>query len=310
MLPQHVEYTYVDDARSRPGAAGALRQNLLIVEDSVASADALRALLETNYRVTCAYDGEHAIGFILNDAFDLILLDVELPGISGFGVCEAIRKSKANADTPIIFLSGLESRSVHLKGLETGAVDFLVKPVSPIFLQRKIENQLRVSADWHFRDDFSYSFNVINRQSFDAQLAREVQRAQRKNDYIALALLEFEVNAAMEDTDGRYFSSIMSSAFGECSLRGADVVAQVGKWTFAILLPQTDRPGTINFMRRLYTELSKVNGVGSDNGRFGVRGGLVSRRVDAGDSSQRLIALASRALAKAGVAGGARFVLA
>ena len=104
---------------------------LLIVEDSLelleATGDFFREEGAGLWEVVTASDGNDALAKVSNDNFDLMILDIMLPGASGFDICKAARK---RSDCPIIFVTALGSEHNILKGYETGCDDYVVKPFS------------------------------------------------------------------------------------------------------------------------------------------------------------------------------------
>jgi DNA-binding response OmpR family regulator len=103
---------------------------ILVVEDETGIAFALKADLEAeDYAVTVATTSDEALRVARPDAFDLILLDVMLPGKDGFDVCRALRR--AGIDTPIVLLTAKAQEAEKVMGLELGADDYVTKPFSP-----------------------------------------------------------------------------------------------------------------------------------------------------------------------------------
>ncbi|MBL8486154.1 MAG: response regulator [Rhodocyclaceae bacterium] len=112
---------------------------ILAVEDDPIQAKTLAALLRGSYQVATVATGEECLAAAREGAFDLVLLDVVLPGISGYQVCRELKGRPETADLPVIFLSanaGLEDR---LQGFEAGGFDYLGKPVVKDELVRKID---------------------------------------------------------------------------------------------------------------------------------------------------------------------------
>ena len=101
--------------------------NILLVEDEPKVADFIRkGLKEQLYNVEVAYDGLFGEKLALENEYDLVILDLILPGISGLELCRQIRRYKA--DLPILMLTALGSTKDNVTGLEAGADDYLVKP--------------------------------------------------------------------------------------------------------------------------------------------------------------------------------------
>ncbi len=119
-------------------------QNILIVEDDMDIQELLREFLrEAGYEVTSASDGIEAMDMFAKNKYDLILLDIMLPKIDGFGVCELVRKQ---SQVPIIMLTALGGEEEQIRGLDLQVDDYITKPFSVPILIRKIAAVLRRSS--------------------------------------------------------------------------------------------------------------------------------------------------------------------
>ena len=119
-------------------------QNILIVEDDMDIQELLREFLkEAGYEVMAASYGIEAMDLFAKNKFDLILLDIMLPKIDGFGVCELIRKQ---SQVPIIMLTALGGEEEQIRGLDLQVDDYITKPFSVPILIRKIAAVLRRSS--------------------------------------------------------------------------------------------------------------------------------------------------------------------
>lgn len=125
-----------------PGEKTETQRLVLVVEDEKSIADILRFNLELkNYRVSTAYDGEEGLAKARAEKPDLILLDIMLPKMIGFEVCEILRKEGNNV--PIILLTAREEEDDKVKGLEIGADDYITKPFAIEELLARIRAALR-----------------------------------------------------------------------------------------------------------------------------------------------------------------------
>ena len=119
-----------------------MNEHLLLVEDDDAIAVALRLHLEdAGYRLHREADGRHAMSAIDRQRFDLVLLDLMLPGADGWEVCRHLRAR--HADTPVIMLSARSAEAHRVLGLELGADDYVTKPFSPRELVARVRARLR-----------------------------------------------------------------------------------------------------------------------------------------------------------------------
>ena len=113
---------------------------ILVVEDERPIAELLKLSLgKTGYHCVCVFDGLAAADILEKEVFDLILLDIMLPGIDGFELMEYIR----TLGTPVIFLTAKNAVSDRVKGLRMGAEDYIVKPFEILELQARVDGVLR-----------------------------------------------------------------------------------------------------------------------------------------------------------------------
>lgn len=114
---------------------------ILLVDDKPQNLIALEALLQAPDRnIIQATSGNEALELILDHAFAVILLDVQMPGMDGFETAELIRKRNQSRHIPIIFVTAISKEQKHMfKGYETGAVDYLFKPIDPLILKTKVK---------------------------------------------------------------------------------------------------------------------------------------------------------------------------
>jgi two-component system sensor histidine kinase/response regulator len=120
---------------------------ILIVDDNPQNLQVLANLLqEEHYEIEFAINGESTLEWLKNKQFDIILLDINMPGMNGFEVCKRIRSDKETQDIPIIFLSAEAERESILKGFEVGAQDFVIKPFDSRELLARVKTQLDLKS--------------------------------------------------------------------------------------------------------------------------------------------------------------------
>ena len=121
-----------------------MRKNILVVEDNTKLLELLRLNLKAaGFAVDTATNGIEALKKAHSLLPDLVLLDLVLPELDGFAVCETLRKGPATASIPIIVLTGLTSDSARWASLQAGTCDFITKPVNPKHLVARIKELLR-----------------------------------------------------------------------------------------------------------------------------------------------------------------------
>lgn len=131
-------------------------------------------LLEAGYDVSLAKSGEQGLKLLGREiAFDLILLDVDMPGMDGYETFEKIKKIKGCEDIPVIFLTGMDAPDFEIKGLELGAADYITKPFVKIVLLARIKREIEKHARQEGHDD-GFSEEGLERASkllTDSELA-------------------------------------------------------------------------------------------------------------------------------------------
>lgn len=121
--------------------------HVLVVDDAERNCRLLVDLLTAKgLRASAAASGEEALERIDADAPDLVLLDVMMPGLSGYEVCERLRADPRHALLPIVLVTALDPATERVRGLEAGADDFLTKPINPAELMARVKSLLRVKA--------------------------------------------------------------------------------------------------------------------------------------------------------------------
>lgn len=168
------------------------KTKVLIVEDNEDIADLLTDFLEAGgYETRSAQDGVSAIEKFNTEDFGLILLDIMLPKIDGFGVCQYIR-SKSNI--PIIFLTALESEQNQLKAFDLYADDYITKPFSMPVLLKKIAAVLRRISQSVPQNKLEYKYIVLDSDEY---------RAYKNGETIELTTREFEILRELIENKGR-----------------------------------------------------------------------------------------------------------
>lgn len=118
------------------------KSTILIVDDTPANIDVLKSVLAEDYKIKAAINGPMALKILANQSVDLILLDIMMPDMDGYEVCGKIKSTPSLANIPVIFVTALNEIKDETKGLEVGAVDYLVKPVIPAIVRARVRNHL------------------------------------------------------------------------------------------------------------------------------------------------------------------------
>jgi len=118
---------------------------VLVVDDTAANLRLMHDLLDKHgYVVETAADGASALACVVERRFDIVLLDVVMPGADGFEICRRLREDPANAMLPIVMVTALDSKDDRIRGLEAGADDFLSKPINIHELLARVRSLMRI----------------------------------------------------------------------------------------------------------------------------------------------------------------------
>ena len=163
-----------------------MANRVLIVDDEKLIVKGIRFSLEQDgMEVTCAYDGEEALTFAREQQFDIILLDIMLPKLSGFEVCQQIREF---SNVPIIMLTAKGDDMDKILGLEYGADDYITKPFNILEVKARIKAIIRRTAKQEKKADTAGRI-----QAGDMTIERDNRRVYIEGREINLTAKEFDV---------------------------------------------------------------------------------------------------------------------
>ena len=197
-----------------------MRPSVLVIEDETALLTLLRYNLEKEgFVVNLAHDGEEALLQLKESKPDAVLLDWMLPRVSGIEVCRQIRRTPAWKDLPIIMLTARGEEGDRVRGLESGADDYVVKPFSPNELVARLKAVIRRARPNTTAETLSYS---------DIALDLSAHKVARGGKPVHLGPTEFRLLRFLMERPGRVFSreQLLDAVWGrdaEVELRTVDV---------------------------------------------------------------------------------------
>lgn len=231
---------------------------ILLVEDSATLRYAIsRYINEGGHEAVLAQDGEEAMHIVDETTVDMIIMDVEMPGLDGFETTKLIREMLGEHWIPIIFVTGKSEESDYKEGIEAGGDDYLIKPVSRIILKAKIKameriiemrNQLNQAnielTELSERDSLT---RLYNRRTFENRAQEYWRQANRSREPLSVLLLDIDHFKAYNDSYGHVAGDEcirkVSDAMSKCTNRAGDIVARYGGEEFVILLTNTPESG-------------------------------------------------------------------
>lgn len=231
---------------------------LLVVDDQAIQIQVLYRALAPDCQVLMATSGEAALRLCQERLPDLVLLDVEMPGMDGFEVLRRLKADGLTRELPVIFVTGHTSDDVEARCLEAGGVDFISKPIHPRVVRSRVKTHLLLKfqsdllRDMVFIDPLTNSYN---RRYFDERLTMEWARARRSGAPLSLLMIDVDHFKAYNDHYGHPAGDQalreVVRALTRHLQRPGDTVARYGGEEFACLLPETDHAAALMLAARL-----------------------------------------------------------
>lgn len=227
------------------------KSKILVVDDERMNLNILSDLLIDEYKVILAKNGEQALERAWSDnPPDIILLDVMMPEMDGYTVLHKLKDDERTKNTPVIFITALDSIEDEAAGLEKGAMDYIRKPFHPPIVKARIKNHLTLVRQRNLLEglaNYDALTEIPNRRNYELAVDREWRRCQRAFLPVSLAMIDVDCfkqyndnyGHAAGDTALKKVASIISSAIH----RPCDLAARYGGEEFVILLPETDAYG-------------------------------------------------------------------
>lgn len=229
-------------------------QKILIIDDERSSITYLMSLLKHDYKVIAAVDSlkglEMAAGVGGGSAPDLILLDVLMPGMNGYQVCERLKSDDRTRGIPVIFVTAASDANDETRGFELGAVDYIVKPFHPSVVKARVRTQIELKIKSDLLEQLASVdalLGIYNRRRFDEVLQIEWMRAQRSGSPLSLIMIDIDHFKLYNDHYGhaggdeclRRVATILKN----CLKRPTDFIARYGGEEIVVILPETGDEG-------------------------------------------------------------------
>lgn len=262
-----------------------IQPSILLVDDDLTVIQVLSKCLSGLGRLRFATNGDTALRLAREDPPDLLLLDAEMPGMSGFEVWEAMRAEPSLQDVPVIFVTSHSEEAMEEKGLALGAADFIAKPVRPAIVAARVRTQLRLklALDRLRRMATTDALTqCANRRVFDERLSDEWSRAVRGMRPLSILMLDVDHFKKFNDVYGHLRGDqaliAVAAALRQSAARPGDLAARYGGEEFALILPDTQLDGAMIVAAAIHEELEKlhVEHSASDRGWLSVSIGIAT----------------------------------
>ena len=223
---------------------------VMVAEDSLVIRSLLqRQLEESGYAVTPAVDGEEALRLCRERPPDVVLLDVEMPKLDGYGVLAALREDPLLAEIPVVFLTARATTEDVVEGLRLGAHDYLRKPFEPAELLARVSAAVRVKELQDRLRSMSRTdalTGLANRRHLQEHLLGASASTERHNMVLGLLMIDVDHFKSVNDTYGHDSGDVVLRVVAERVSAGCRVEDFVGRWggeEFLVIAPLTDAEG-------------------------------------------------------------------
>jgi diguanylate cyclase (GGDEF)-like protein len=264
----------------------AAQTNILIVDDNPDNLRLLAKILESQgYIVRKALNGRMALQGVRRDPPTLILLDINMPEMNGYEVCQKLKASEASSQIPVIFISALERLENKVQAFELGGVDYITKPFQEQEVLMRVKNQLliqkqrqqlieqnqrleheiqeRLRAEAEVRqlsvtDELT---GLYNRRGFFLLAEQQLKIARRTQTSYFILFADLDGLKNINDTFGHEMGDRVIVDTGQIlkeTFREADIVARLGGDEFAVFIP-TFSGDLSNFYMRLQENIERFN---------------------------------------------------
>ena len=241
------------------------KKTVFLVDDGVLCRKVGKKALEQHYNVVTMDSAKQLFEELKKSIPDLILLDVEMPGLSGYDAIKILKSNEKTSQIPIVFLTAMTGIDNQLEGLALGAADYITKPFTPAILELRVQKHIQLTDQLHTAEQLSMTdklTNLANRRHFDSCLDTEWRRAARENTQIGVLMLDIDNFKIYNDTHGHQQGDValqnIAKTLKESVKRPADFVARWGGEEFVILLPNTDKDGTIEVAEKVRQNIERM----------------------------------------------------
>lgn len=238
---------------------------LLIIDDSPDALEVAKArLAKEDLNILCAENGTTGLAIARREQPDLILLDLEMPDISGFDVCRELKTDPELCMIPVLFLSGSTTPEDKVKGLDLGAVDYVTKPFDAFELCARVRAALRTK---HLQDLLIEHAHIDpltglpNRRALLERLQREWASIQRHGGRLSFVMADVDHFKRINDAYGHHIGDqllqeVARAIAGQC--RELDLPARYGGEEFAMVIPHEAAAGAACLAERCRQEIEKI----------------------------------------------------
>jgi len=242
------------------------KPKILIVDDNPGNIDFLIELL-SDYDVSAVVDGRSALEMIHEEKPDLILLDINMPGLNGFETCKLIKASPKTEDIPIIFLSGKTDTESIITGFDAGGVDYITKPYRPKEVLVRVQTQLKLKEAYKALEKMAREdplTGIANRRRFFEVANTKLSVAKAAASPFYLFVFDLDKFKMINDTYGHDVGDEVIKIFVDkvkIYTDSDDCFARMGGDEFILVLTGIDKNGALQKIEKIRKEIASVRSI-------------------------------------------------
>jgi diguanylate cyclase (GGDEF)-like protein len=305
---------------------------ILVVDDIPVNVQLQKIHLEAlGYEVIVAQDGLEALEKVKQESPDLILLDVMMPKLNGFQVCEKLKSNEETQFISVIMVTALNELRDKIKGIEAGADDFISKPFNKLELSARVKSLLRIK---HLHDELAMKVKELedaqerlrqlaitdgltglyNYRYFKEQLDQELSRAKRHNLKASVVMIDIDFFKHYNDNHGHPAGDVVLSIIAQLlrkNIRKIDIAARYGGEEFSLILAEADKQAAevvANKIKKLAEDYPFQYEETQPNGRLTISMGVATYPED-GTTPVEIVGVADRRLYRAKQEGRNKVIL-
>jgi len=245
---------------------GTMMDKILVIDDSLLQAEALKKLLEEDYEVTVCGNAEEGLSLAKSGGFSLILLDVIMPYMDGFVLLRELQEDLFTKYVPVILITSLTDILNEQKGLVMGAVDYITKPFKPLIVKARVNTHIKL---FHYRTEFMKDAlvdeltGIANRRSYAKVSFSRWREAIRLGLSFTICMFDIDKFKLYNDTFGhpagdKVIANVAKTISSRLR-RSTDFFARYGGEEFVAIFLGENSSSAFGFIKEIRSEIEKLH---------------------------------------------------